>query len=88
MVVGLLLVYGNYASFLHLLVSFLTPLSSFDSSGEANDTACRPCTPGYYCENQGQSSPTSQCDPGWYCTLGSWLAQPSDPQGGKCVAGK
>lgn len=30
--------------------------------------------------------PTSMCDPGWYCTLGSSLAQPASPEGGKCVA--
>ena len=56
--------------------------------GEANETACASCEPGYYCASPGLVWPTDQCDPGWYCTLGSELAQPSDPaQGGKCLAG-
>ena len=57
--------------------------------GQANETACVACEPGHYCASPGLDWPTGQCDPGWYCTLGSELAQPSDPsQGGSCVAGK
>lgn len=41
-----------------------------------------------YCEGTGLSAPTSKCDPGWYCELGSWLAQPDEPQGSFCVAGE
>ncbi|XP_062603182.1 uncharacterized protein LOC134264959 [Saccostrea cucullata] len=57
-------------------------------TGQANDSACSPCTPGYYCGFPGLSTPTDQCDPGWFCTLQSYLAQPSAPEGGMCVAGQ
>ena len=58
------------------------------STGQANDSACEPCTPGHYCGSPGLFMPTDMCDPGWYCTLGSALAQPTSPEGGKCVAGQ
>ena len=65
------------------------PQGSFNNhTGQANDSACSPCTPGYYCGFPGLSTPTDQCDPGWYCTLQSYLAQPTAPEGGMCVAGK
>lgn len=46
-----------------------------------------PCTPGYYCASDGLDAETGLCDPGWYCESGSFLAQPTSPEGGKCVAG-
>ena len=55
--------------------------------GQADSGACVSCTPGWYCGASGLSEPTGECDPGWYCTLGSSLQQPTDPEGGKCLAG-
>ena len=55
--------------------------------GGHNLSSCAECTPGFYCKLPGLNSPTAECDPGWYCTLGSALAKPTDPEGGKCLAG-
>ena len=56
-------------------------------SGQHNVSSCVPCSPGEYCASPALAKPTDLCDPGWYCSLGSYLAQPSDPEGGKCLAG-
>ncbi|XP_052778533.1 multiple epidermal growth factor-like domains protein 6 [Mya arenaria] len=52
-----------------------------------NESSCLPCTPGYYCVAPGLDAPTRMCDPGCYCESGSLLAQPTSPEGGKCLAG-
>ena len=56
-------------------------------SEQESVSSCVPCTPGSYCDGQGNSAVTAECDPGFYCTLGSWLAQPSSPEGGECQPG-
>ena len=56
--------------------------------GQGSEAACIDCTPGSICASPGLSWPTDLCDEGWYCTLGSDLAQPSDPEGGYCIAGE
>lgn len=65
-----------------------TPGTFNNLTGQHNDTACTRCSPGSYCASPGLSQPTGLCDPGWYCTLGSYLAQPNEPEGGKCIAGE
>lgn len=39
-------------------------------------SSCLLCTPGMYCENQGNSQPTANCSDGWFCTGGASQAQP------------
>ena len=56
-------------------------------SGQQDSGACLACTPGYFCGYDGLDAPTGLCDPGWYCESGSYLAQPTSPEGGKCLAG-
>ena len=40
------------------------------SYGTTNESACLPCSGGYYCQGEGNSMPTSYCDPGYYCPVG------------------
>lgn len=60
---------------------------------------CLECTPGYFCDGYGLTSPRGPCDPGYYCLAksytsaphapGSTLAQLSDTSsiGGLCPSG-
>lgn len=77
-----------FTSFHQSLTFKFTTFQSPPYAGQQNSTACRPCEPGFYCDNHGLSTPTGPCSPGWYCTLGSYLAQPTSPEGGMCVAGQ
>ena len=40
---------------------------------------CTSCSPGYYCDLEGLTSPRGHCDEGYYCTLGSYTSAPSGP---------
>ena len=42
-----------------------------NSSGLRQVTDCSPCTPGYYCDGVGLTSPRGLCDPSFYCLEGS-----------------
>lgn len=71
-------------------IQFPCPPGTFNNlTGQNNESACSPCTPGYYCENNGQSEVTGKCHAGFYCILGSHLAEPSlSAIGGRCSAGE
>ena len=44
------------------------PAGTFNNvTGANNSEECLPCTPGMYCQGQGNDLPTDFCDPGWYC---------------------
>ena len=54
------------------------PAGTFNNlTAQHDNTACQSCTPGYYCQGDGNDFPTAQCDPGWYCTNGSDSARVS-----------
>ena len=43
-----------------------------------DNTNCKPCEPGYYCDVAGLAAPTGQCAPGYFCAVGSISAQQAD----------
>ena len=44
-------------------------------TGPISVAACKACTPGYYCQGDGNSAETGPCDAGWYCSNASTRAQ-------------
>ena len=47
-----------------------------DAEGGVNVTDCKPCTPGYYCEQYGLAAPNGPCHAGYYCPGGQYAARP------------
>jgi hypothetical protein len=43
-----------------------------------DDTNCKSCEPGSYCETAGLSAPTGYCEPGYYCAVGSTSIQAAE----------
>jgi hypothetical protein len=43
-----------------------------------DNTYCKSCEPGFYCETAGISAPTDLCTPGYYCEVGSTSAINAD----------
>ena len=53
-----------------------------------NETDCRDCTPGWYCDGSGLTVPRDLCAPGYYCTGGAKDANQHEcPRGYKCPKG-
>ncbi|XP_070551141.1 neurogenic locus notch homolog protein 1-like [Ptychodera flava] len=70
-------------------IQYPCPEGSFNNlTGAHDNTWCVDCTPGMYCEGQGNSYPTDYCDEGWFCSGGANETHPSAPYGGYCVAGE
>mmetsp|Transcript_25097 Transcript_25097/g.27849 ORF Transcript_25097/g.27849 Transcript_25097/m.27849 type:complete len:558 (+) Transcript_25097:3592-5265(+) len=44
----------------------------------ADDTHCKDCEPGSYCETAGLTAPTGLCEPGYNCAVGSSTAQAAE----------
>ena len=51
-----------------------------NTTGASLSTQCYRCSPGYYCEDYGLTSPTGPCLEGWYCPSweGSMVATPKN----------
>ena len=48
------------------------PPGTFNNlTGQQTSGSCVRCTPGMYCQGDGNPSPTGECSGGWYCVNGS-----------------
>jgi hypothetical protein len=55
------------------------PAGTYSSSvGNRAVTDCIPCTPGYYCNSTGLTTPAGKCSAGYYCSSGASTSTPSD----------
>lgn len=43
-----------------------------------DDTYCKDCEPGSYCDSAGLDAPTGECDPGYYCEAGSTVSNQNE----------
>ena len=58
-------------------------------SGLHDESGCKICSSGMYCEDQGSTEPTGFCFAGHYCTLGAISPTPVDnTTGGFCLIGR
>ncbi|CAM9191532.1 unnamed protein product, partial [Ectocarpus fasciculatus] len=56
---------------------FPCPIGSYNAvTNLKNSSQCTACTPGAYCEAEGQTNITGFCDPGYFCGGGSSVANP------------
>ena len=55
-------------------------------TGQKDQSSCRPCPLGQFCESYGLTFPTGFCSPGWYCN-GSATSNKTFTHGGRCSAG-
>lgn len=67
----------------------LCPTGTFSNITELwMESQCRNCTPGYYCDSPGESSPSGRCMAGYYCPVGSKTMKEVDcPIGFHCPEG-
>ena len=67
----------------------LCPRGTFSNKTELwMETQCSNCTPGYFCDSEGKSSPTGKCKAGYYCPSGSDTMEEKDcPIGFHCPEG-
>ncbi|ESP01227.1 hypothetical protein LOTGIDRAFT_111802 [Lottia gigantea] len=65
------------------------PLGTYSNTTSLESlTECRDCPPGYYCEAENITEPTSKCFAGYYCVLASATPAPSlSSVGGPCPQG-
>lgn len=62
----------------------------FPEQGGKFKNECRPCLPGKYCDDPGQSGPTGPCLAGYLCRGGAKFNAPNDtrnPHNGPCPVG-
>lgn len=56
---------------------FPCPVGTFSAATKLKSaTECTPCSPGSFCETEGQTNTTGLCDAGYYCGGGSATANP------------
>jgi hypothetical protein len=67
----------------------LCPRGTFSNKTELwLESQCTNCTPGYFCDSEGKSSPTGKCKAGYYCPIGSKTMEQVDcPIGFHCPEG-
>ena len=67
------------------------PIGTYSNeSGLRNESECQSCTPGYYCNALGLTSPSAECNAGFFCPGGQSSPVPAEyicPLGHFCVVG-
>nr|XP_006821767.1 PREDICTED: uncharacterized protein LOC100369099 [Saccoglossus kowalevskii] len=69
---------------------YLCPAGTYSNmTGLYNAGQCTPCTPGMFCQGEGNIEPSGDCTAGYYCTSGAYNSTPTDAVTGNiCPAGK
>ena len=72
--------YGRCPAGKHCAIGTSTPtdcvIGKYSSMTKLeDDTNCKDCEPGSYCDAAGLSAPTDLCEPGYYCEVGSTSSQ-------------
>lgn len=67
---------GTYCSVGSSLPLLCPPGTFSQSTAATSISACRPCSPGFYCNGSGLISPRGLCESGFFCRNGSAVSRP------------